>query len=105
MTDFYQTHIFVCTNQKKNGKKCCGSERGEEAKNHLKKALIAKGTHGEGQTRVSASGCLGRCGKGPCIVIYPENTWYSYNSLEDLDTIINEHLIKGEAISQLQIEA
>jgi (2Fe-2S) ferredoxin len=57
--------------------------------------------HGPGKIRVSKSGCLGRCNSGPCIVIYPEGIWYSYSSFEDIDRIIESHLLGGIQVSDL----
>jgi (2Fe-2S) ferredoxin len=62
----------------------------------LKKTLKSHHLSGPGKVRVSPSGCLGRCRLGPCLVIYPEGVWYSYTSTDDLDTIIQTHLIDGK---------
>ncbi len=71
---------------------------------HLKTKLVALGLHGAGKIRVSKSGCLGRCGLGPCIVIYPEGVWYTYTTFADIDEIIATHLIKRDLVSRLLIE-
>lgn len=92
----YTRHIFVCTNQKSPGKTCCANTGGDDAFRHLKKALKAKDLSGPGKIRVSQSGCLGRCSLGPCVVIYPEGTWYTYTTTKDLDTIIQTHLIDNQ---------
>jgi len=101
----YQRHIFVCTNQKAPGKTCCANHNSSAAVDYLKDALIQKGIHGPGKVRVSASGCLGRCKKGPCAVVYPEGVWYSYESTSDLRQIVEQHLISGETIPALDIDA
>ena len=38
--------------------------------------------------RVSRAGCLDRCGFGPNIMVFPDNTWYSRVTEADLDTIL-----------------
>ena len=40
---------------------------------------------------------------GPVIVIYPEGTWYTYLDEEDIDEIIQSHLIKGVLVERLRI--
>lgn len=100
----YQRHIFVCTNQKTTGKSCCANHNSPAAVEYLKAALIEKGMHGPGKVRVSASGCLGRCKKGPCAVVYPEGVWYSYDSERDLQQIVEQHLINGSSIPTLDID-
>ena len=103
MNSHYEKHIFVCTNQKTQGKKCCANADAENIKDHFKKQLVAKGLHGPDKVRVSSSGCLGRCNLGPCIVIYPEGIWYGYKNIKDIDSIIERHLINGELIKELEI--
>lgn len=71
---------------------------------HLKAKLVELGLHGAGKVRVSKSGCLGRCGVGPCIVIYPEGVWYTYTSFDDIDEIITTHLVDGGMVPRLLIE-
>lgn len=36
----------------------------------------------------TVSGCLGRCGEGPCLVIYPSGIWCRFDSREDIDEIL-----------------
>ena len=54
--------------------------------------------------RVNRAGCLSRCDFGPVIVIYPEGTWYTYLDEEDIDEIIQSHLIKGVLVERLRIK-
>lgn len=100
---FYQKHIFICTNQKEDNKKCCFQGDAFSAWEYFKEKLAKLNLSGPGKIRVSRSGCLGRCGLGPCIVIYPEGTWYTYKSIEDLDRIIENHLIKNEILAELRL--
>ena len=37
------------------------------------------------------------------MVIYPEETWYSYVDEEDLEEILQRHLIEGEKVDRLEI--
>jgi len=52
---------------------------------------------------VSRSGCLGRCEKGPCTVVYPDNIWYRIANFADVDTILQQHLHMGKPVKKLQI--
>ena len=101
----YQKHVFICTNQKSNGKTCCAGTGGESFFHYLKSELNARDMHGSGKIRVSQSGCLGRCSLGPCIVVYPEGVWYTYASFADIDEIIHQHLIEGIVVERLLINS
>ena len=37
------------------------------------------------------------------IVVYPEEVWYTYVDQEDIDEIIDEHLLQGRIVKRLQI--
>lgn len=87
---YYEKHIFVCTNQKESGKKCCGQAGGENAWKWLKSAIEKQGLHGAGKIRVSRSGCLGRCAEGPWIVSYPQGNWLHYEKESDLPKILED---------------
>ena len=100
---FYTQHIFVCTNQKEEGKTCCANQGGVPYFAYLKEKLRALGKLGPGKLKISQSGCLGRCQSGPCLVIYPEGVWYTYQSFADLDQIIEKHLLNNTNVSHLVI--
>lgn len=102
---YYSKHIFICTNQKQPGKQCCANTGGEPFFAHLKQKLVELGLHGEGKFRVSKSGCLGRCGLGPCLLIYPEAVWYTYASFSDIDEIVATHLLGGKLVKRLLIDS
>tara|TARA_B100000029_G_scaffold488359_1_gene544831 strand:- start:1135 stop:1344 length:210 start_codon:yes stop_codon:yes gene_type:complete len=54
--------------------------------------------------RINTSGCLDHCEYGPAMVVYPDNVWYSYQSEEDIDLIIKEHLINDSIVEKLLIK-
>jgi (2Fe-2S) ferredoxin len=98
---YYTKHVLLCTNQKPPGKQCCANSGGEEFFHYMKSKVVELEMHGPGKIRVSKSGCLGRCGVGPCLVIYPEGVWYSYASFADIDRIVSDHLVAGKVIPAL----
>lgn len=57
------------------------------------------------KVRVNASGCLDRCELGPTMVIYPEGTWYRYETREDVDEILDVHVRGGERVDRLLLRA
>jgi len=100
----YSKHIFVCTNQKDNGKACCANQGGAATFEYLRSRLLELELQGPGKFRVSRSGCLGRCSEGPCMVVYPEGLWYACRSSEDVDKFIAEQLVADRPVSDLLID-
>jgi (2Fe-2S) ferredoxin len=100
---YYRYHVFFCTNRRDDGRPCCGPHDAQSMRDYAKERVKALGLAGKGQVRVSNAGCLDRCEEGPCVVIYPEATWYTYVDREDIDEIISEHLQKGRVVERLKI--
>ena len=99
----YKKHVFVCCNQKGEGKKCCGADTGEEYVKQLREKLIDAGINPKQEIRVQKSGCLGVCKNGPAIAVYPEGIFYGNVSTNDLDSIIENHLLNNKAIEDITI--
>lgn len=99
----YQYHVFFCTNQRDDGRECCAQHCAADRRAYLKKRCKELGLSGEGKIRINTAGCLDRCELGPVLVVYPEDTWYSYIDDEDLEEILQKHLINGEVVERLKI--
>jgi len=61
------------------------------------------GLAGPGKIRVNKAGCLDRCTDGPVMVIYPEGIWYTFIDTDDIEEIIQSHLIEGRTVERLQL--
>jgi len=101
---YYTHHIFFCNNVRKDGKACCSQLGAKQMYRHAKDKCRDEGALGKGKIGVSESRCLGRCERGPVAVVYPDNVWYQYIDEDDVDEIIAEHLISGNAVKRLQIK-
>ena len=75
----------------------------QAARDYVKKRCKELGLSGAGKVRINNAGCLDRCELGPVLVIYPDETWYTYVDRDDLDEIIERHLIKGEVVERLRL--
>lgn len=102
---FYQHHVFFCTNQRANGENCCANHRAAELHAYAKKKVAALGLNGAGRIRMNKAGCLDRCELGPILVIYPDETWYTFMDESDIDEIIDSHLIKGQRVERLLVDS
>ena len=54
--------------------------------------------------KLNVSGCLGMCGKGPILIVYPGYHIYGNITKEDIPVIVEEHLVKGNSVSRLTID-
>jgi (2Fe-2S) ferredoxin len=99
---FFEHHVFCCTNRREpgNSRGSCAAKGSEELRDYMKHRVKALGIE---STRVNTAGCLDRCELGPCMVIYPEGVWYRYETKEDVDEIIREHLQEGIPVSRLRL--
>jgi len=99
---YYRIHVFVCTNRRPDGhpRGCCAGRGSEPLRDYLKARAKEAGLK---DIRVNSAGCLDRCELGPVMVIYPEGVWYSYHTHEDIDEILDTHLVKGGRVTRLML--
>jgi len=100
---YYQHHVFFCCNQRDPPERCCASNDALEMQQYAKKRIKALGLSGKDRVRINKAGCLDRCEEGPVIVVYPEEVWYTYVDRQDIDEIIDRHLVGGEIVERLRI--
>jgi (2Fe-2S) ferredoxin len=100
---YYKSHVFFCVNRRDAPERCCACHNSEGMRAYAKGRIKALKMNGPGGVRVNSAGCLDRCEEGPCIVVYPEGTWYTYVDEQDIDEIIDEHLVKGRPVERLKI--
>ena len=102
MSSYYKHHVFFCINQREDGA-CCADKGAQAMRDYAKKKIKALKLSGPGKCRINNAGCMDRCTEGPVIAIYPEGVWYTYVDKEDIDEIINEHLVHGRVVARLKI--
>lgn len=95
--------MFFCCNQRTNGRECCADKGADALRAYCKQRVRQLGLSGRGKVRVNKAGCMDRCSEGPTLVVYPEGVWYSYRSREDIDEIIDSHLLHGVPVERLRI--
>ena len=89
----YKYHILIC------GGTGCHASQSEKIIENFKQTLVSKGLDNEVQ--VVQTGCFGFCEKGPIVKLLPDNTFYVQVKPEDVEEIINEHIIKGRKVERL----
>lgn len=91
----YKSIVFVCTNVREESGRvsCAGHGRpGAILRDKLKDQVAARGL--KGIVRVSASGCMDLCEKGPNIMVFDadgKSHCYTRVSESDLPNILNKH--------------
>lgn len=101
---YFQHHVFFCCNQRSPGDTCCNDHKAAEMQAYAKDRIRALGLKGRGKIRINKAGCLDRCDEGPVLVVYPDAVWYTYIDKEDIDEIIESHLVKGQIVERLKLE-
>jgi len=100
---FYEVHVFCCINERPAGhpRGCCKAKGSEKLRDYMKARAKEFGLF---RVRINASGCLDRCELGPTMVIYPEGVWYSVQTREDVDEILQRHVIGGGRVERLMLK-
>ena len=103
--NFFDKHVFFCTNQRENAEACCNNHGAQKARDYVKNKVKELGiSNRQNKIRINSAGCMDRCDEGPVIVVYPEGIWYTYVDARDLDEIIEEHLKNGRVVKRLRID-
>ena len=104
MTNYFEHHIFFCLNQREDGSGCCMDKGAEAAFDHMKSRVKKLSLNGAGKVRVNRAGCFDRCGEGPLLVVYPQAVWYTFVDNDDIDEIIDSHLLNGKVVQRLLVD-
>src|SRR5579864_4296297 len=99
----FDKHIFICINQREPGHpRGCFDPTGEgELQRLFKVKLAQRGL--KTLVRANRAGCLDQCELGPTVVVYPEAIWYGKVTPDDVDEIIESHIVGGRPVERLII--
>lgn len=100
-TSKYTHHIFVCTNQRTDGRRSCGTETGMDLVDNFKMELALRKLHVD--VRAQKAGCLDVCDHGPAVVVYPEGVFYGHVTVSDVARIVEEHIVNGVPVEALML--
>jgi (2Fe-2S) ferredoxin len=99
----FDVHIFVCTNQRTGSERLsCGEAHGLTLVGEFKKQI--KDLKVGLKIRANKSGCLGICDFGPTVAIYPEGTFYVGVKQEDVQEIVQSHLLNKQPVERLLLK-
>lgn len=97
---YFEFHLFACVNRRPDGhsRGSCAARGSEKLRDYMKARAKELGIP---SVRINSSACLDRCELGPCLVVYPEGIWYRVGSTEDVDRVLQAHLVEGGRASEL----
>ena len=88
-----RSHVLICGG---TGCTSSGSVAIQEAfKNNIEAFDLSE------EVKVVQTGCFGLCALGPVVIIYPDGTFYSRVTPDDVKEIVEEHLLKGRKVERL----
>jgi len=88
-----RAHVLVC------GGTGCTSSGSQSVQAAFLENIEAYGLAEE--VKLVQTGCFGLCALGPVVIIYPDGTFYSRVTPEDVKEIVEEHLLKGRVVERL----
>ena len=91
--DQFRAHVLIC------GGTGCTSSGSHELINLFEEKLAEKGL--DRKIKIVRTGCFGLCAAGPVVIVYPDGTFYSHVKAENVEEIIDEHLVKGRPVQHL----
>ena len=88
-----RSHVLIC------GGTGCTSSGSLSIQKAFEENINANGLSEE--IKLVQTGCFGLCALGPVVIVYPEGTFYSRVTPEDVKEIVEEHLLKGRIVERL----
>ena len=88
-----RAHVLIC------GGTGCTSSGSLSIQKAFEENIAANGLTEE--VKLVQTGCFGLCALGPVVIVYPDGTFYSRVTAEDVKEIVEEHLLKGRPVERL----
>lgn len=92
----FRSHVLVC------GGTGCTSSKSDLIKKRFEEKI--KEVNLDKEVQVVATGCFGLCAVGPIVIVYPEGSFYSEMTVDRVDEIVEEHLLKGRIVKKYLFE-
>ena len=88
-----RAHVLIC------GGTGCTSSGSKAIQEAFAEQIKANGL--EDEIKIVQTGCFGLCALGPVVIVYPDGTFYSRVTPENVSEIVSEHLLKGRIVEHL----
>jgi len=99
----FTRHVFICVNERPSDDErgCCMARGGAEVAEAFKRKLYERGL--KRIVRPNRAMCLDQCALGVSVVVYPEGVWYGHVTVDDVDEIIESHILGGQPVARLVV--
>jgi len=88
-----RAHVLIC------GGTGCTSSGSKKIQEAFEQNIAAAGLSEE--VKLVQTGCFGLCALGPVVIVYPDGTFYSRVTTDDVEEFVEEHLLKGRPVERL----
>lgn len=86
-------HVLVCTNAD------CADRGSLSLVAELRRLIKEEGRNMD--IKVTKTLCMGRCGEGPTVAVYPDGIWYRGVKETDAKELVEEHLLSDRLVGRL----
>lgn len=99
----FELHLFICCNTRDaaHPRGSCNPDASDALQKTFKQKLAARGL--QRRVRANKAGCLDQCEHGPTVVVYPDGVWYGFVREDDIDEIVERHILGGEPVERLRL--
>jgi (2Fe-2S) ferredoxin len=96
-------HVFVCAQRRDPGhpRGSCFQNDCDEVMNAFLAEVQKRNLFDP--VAVTNTGCLGPCGFGASVLVYPEGVMYGKVTKDDVPAIIDQHLLGGMPVERLKV--
>lgn len=77
----------------------CHASESEEMLHQFNEKIKSLGI--EDKVSAKCTGCFGFCEQGPIVKVFPDDTFYVQVKLDDMDEILQSHIIEGKVVERL----
>jgi sirohydrochlorin cobaltochelatase len=86
-------HVLVCANAD------CVDRGALPVLDALRRAVRRAGLQRD--VRVTRTSCMGRCGEGPTLVVYPDGVWYRRVREDDVGDLVGDHIQSDRLVARI----
>jgi hypothetical protein len=100
---YYKHHVFFCTNKRDPPEKCCADAGAADMQAYAKGRIKRSASTARAACASTRRAAWTAARKAPASSCTRTTVWYTYVDREDIDEIIDRHIVKGEIVDRLVI--